>query len=83
MMYGIQDVFPPEASKMELDSILDKKLKQGEGAWAKVKEILGKSFGGTDKTIWLATMKRYQIIKTLHNWIQLTKRKGGILFEEF
>jgi hypothetical protein len=83
MMYGIQDVFPPEAAKTELDSILDKKLKQGEGAWANVKEILGMTFGRTDKTIWLATMKRYQIIKTLRYWIRLTKHKGGIPFEEF
>ncbi len=83
MMYGIHDVFPPETEKMELDPILDKKLKQGEHTWANVKEILGMTFDRTNKTIWLTTTKLDQIIKALCNWIQLTKRKGGILFEEF
>ena len=82
MMNGIHDVFPPE-SECESDPISNKKLRKGEAVWANVKEILGMTFDGVEKTIWLATEKRDALIKTLHTWIRLAKRSGGILFEEF
>lgn len=56
-MTGIHDVFPA-APTPETDPISRKKLEKGEGAWANVKEILGMTFDGNDKTIWLSTDKR-------------------------
>jgi len=82
MMSGIHDVFPP-APTIEDDPISQKKLVKKEGEWANVKEILGMTFDGTDKTIWLSEEKRDRLLTTLHEWIRLSSRKGGIKFDEF
>ena len=81
-MNGIHDVFPP-APTPDTDPISNKKLVKGEGAWANVKEILGMTFDGRDKTIWLSTDKRDRILDTLRIWIRKASKRIGIAFDEF
>ena len=81
-MDGIHDVFPPAPDPKE-DPISNKKLQKEEGAWANVKEILGMTFDGSEKTIWLSTEKRDRLIDTLRVWIRKCTRKVGIAFTEF
>jgi hypothetical protein len=81
-MSGIHDVFPP-APTPATDPISEKKLARGDGAWANVKEILGMTFDGTDKTIWLAEEKRDALLARLKIWIRKASRRIGIAFEEF
>ena len=81
-MTGIHDVFPPSASAAT-DPISEKKLKRGDGAWANVKEILGMTFDGNDKTIWLAPDKRDALLLVLKSWIRKASKKVGIVFNEF
>ena len=82
MMHGIHDVFPPDED-CENDPISNKKLKKGDAEWANVKEILGMTFDGVNKTVWLAAEKRDALIASLHTWIRVAKRRGGIMFDEF
>jgi len=82
MMTGVHDVFP-STSAVEEDPISFKKLLKKEGEWANVKEILGMTFDGIGKTIWLSEDKRDRILATLHEWIRMSSRKGRIKFEEF
>ena len=81
-MTGIHDVFPP-APTPATDPISEKKLDKQEGAWANVKEILGMTFDGTDKTIWLSESKRDAIINTLRLWLRGANARKGIAFDEF
>ena len=81
-MTGIHDVFPP-AQSTKADPISEKKLLKREGAWANVKEILGMTFDGTDKTIWLPADKRDALIKTLKGWLRKATKRIGVAFEEF
>ena len=81
-MTGIHDVFPP-APTPDMDPISNKKLKQREGAWANVKEILGMTFDGNDKTIWLSEPKRDAIVETLRTWLRKSTKRIGIAFDEF
>ena len=82
-MSGIHDVFPPAESTCD-DPISEKKLVvKREGAWANVKEILGMTFDGTDKTIWLPEEKRDALIKTLKGWLRKATKRVGIAFDEF
>ncbi len=60
MMYGIHDVFPPDTNDND-DPISFLKLKQGNGSWALVKDILGLTFNGTNKTVWLKGNKQKAI----------------------
>ena len=81
-MSGIHDVFPP-APTPDVDPISNKKLVRGEGAWANVKEILGMTFDGNDKTIWLSTDKRDRLLNVLRTWIRKASKRVGIAFDEF
>ena len=81
-MTGIHDVFPA-APTPEIDPISRKKLEKGEGAWANVKEILGMTFDGNDKTIWLSTEKRDRLLAVLRTWIRKSSKRVGIAFDEF
>ena len=81
-MHGIHDVFPPEED-CDNDPISNKKLRKGDAEWANVKEVLGMTFDGVNKTIWLASEKRDALIASLHTWIRVAKRSGGILFDKF
>jgi hypothetical protein len=78
-MNGIHDVFPTEEIH-EDDPISLRKLRKGDAAWANVKEILGMTFNGNDKTMWLASEKRDTIIGTLTTWLQKAKTKQGITY---
>jgi hypothetical protein len=81
-MTGIHDVFPPSDSAAT-DPISEKKLARGEGAWANVKEILGMTFDGINKTIWLAPDKRDALLLVLKSWIRKASKRIGIVFNEF
>ena len=81
-MSGIHDVFPA-APTPDTDPISNKKLVRGEGAWANVKEILGMTFDGNDKTIWLSPDKRDRLLDTLRTWIRKASKRLGIAFDEF
>ena len=81
-MNGIHDVFP-QADTPADDPISERKLKKLDGAWANVKEILGMTFDGVRKTIWLSDKKRDALLVTLKQWIRHASKKRGILFKEF
>ena len=81
-MTGIHDVFPPSQIPAT-DPISEKKLDRGEGAWANVKEILGMTFDGIEKTIWLAEDKRDAVLLVLKSWIRKSSKRIGIAFSEF
>jgi hypothetical protein len=55
-LHGIHDVFPANTNSDE-DPISLKKLLKGEGAWDTTKEVLGHTFNGVHKTVWLSTDK--------------------------
>ena len=83
VMYGIHDVFPPDEDD-EDDPISLKKLKKKEGSWALVKDILGLTFDGDNKTVWLEDTKREAILTILHGWIRSSRNAThGIPFNEF
>jgi hypothetical protein len=64
VMHGIHDVFPANSID-DNDPISLKKLHKGEGKWAIVKDILGITFDGSNKTVWLEKDKRDTLIDTL------------------
>ena len=83
VMNGIHDVFPADESDDD-DAISLKKLLKLEGMWAKVKDILGFTFDGINKTIWLEAPKRDALLTKLTAWLRHAERSGaGIPFEEF
>ena len=81
-MTGIHDVFPAAPTPAE-DPISSRKLGKGDGAWANVKDILGMTFDGTDKTIWLSEEKRDALLVTLKTWMRKASKRCGIAFDEF
>ena len=81
-MHGIHDVFPPNEVDKQ-DPISEHKLRK-DGAWALVKDILGLTFDGDAKTIWLEDDKRRALITILHGWIRAGRHAThGIPFDEF
>ena len=83
VMFGIHDVFPPDDDDDE-DPISLHKLKKRDGAWAVVKDILGLTFNGEDKTVWLEDDKRKALLTILTSWIRSAKKRAnGIRFAEF
>ena len=82
IMTGIHDVFPA-ADQATHDPISHRKLMGLDGQWATIKDILGLTFDGGEKTIWLSTEKRDALLTTLKKWIRLGSRRGGIPFNEF
>ena len=83
VMYGIHDVFPPDADD-DNDPISNKKLNKQEGSWATIKDILGLTFDGINKTIWLESDKRDVLITVLTGWLRAGRDKNfGIPFTEF
>jgi hypothetical protein len=82
VMHGIHEVFPPDAVSAD-DAISEKKLIKGDGSWAHEKEILGMTFNGKNKTIWLSTDKRDAILSTLSSWIRHSAKHRGIPFKDF
>ena len=83
VMYGIHDVFPPDAKDND-DPISNKKLDKQEGSWATIKDILGLTFDGVNKTIWLESEKRDVLLTILTGWLRAGRdKKFGIPFSEF
>ena len=83
VMYGIHDVFPPDEID-EDDPISLKKLRKADGSWAIVKDILGLTFDGDNKTVWLENDKRDAILTIINGWIRHSKhRTFGIPFQQF
>ena len=68
IMYGIHDVFPPDDID-EDERISKKKLLTSDGSWALVKDILGLTFDGDTKTVWLENDKRDAILTIISGWI--------------
>jgi hypothetical protein len=81
-MHGVHDVFPADDID-ENDPISEKKLKKNDGSWDTEKDLLGLTFNGVHKTVWLPEEKRDALISTLSTWIQQSSRKIGIQFPEF
>ena len=83
VMYGIHDVFPPDLTDEE-DPISLKKLRKSEGSWAIVKDILGLTFDGDSKTVWLENDKRDAILTIINGWIRHSNQRNfGIPFTQF
>ena len=83
IMKGVHDVFPQDEVAQN-DPISYMKLLKEEAMWALTKDILGFTFDGEEKTLWLEEPKREKLFKTLHQWLrQAQKGKGGIPFDKF
>ena len=83
IMHGIHDVFPASQLDTE-DPILMKKLQKGDGTWMLRKDILGFTFDGADKTLWLEMPKRELLLTVLHQWLQASRTSHtGVPFDEF
>ena len=83
IMGGIHDVFPADDDD-ENDPLSLKKILKLESMWALHKDILGFTFDGLDKTIWLEAPKRDALLTVMKGWLRAS-RKGrcGIPFGEF
>jgi hypothetical protein len=84
VMFGIHDVFPPDDDNDSNDPISTKKLDKLDGSWALVKDILGLTFDGVDKTVWLEEEKRDALLMVITSWLRAGRDKNfGIPFAEF
>jgi hypothetical protein len=82
-MHGIHDIFPADDNNVN-DPISKNRLLKGEGAMSTTKTILGFDFDGVEKTMWLESAKRNQLLAILHSWIRTSECSAhGILFKEF
>jgi hypothetical protein len=82
-MHGIHNVFPADDNNGN-DPISKNKLLKGEGAMSTTKTILGFDFDGVEKTMWLESAKRNQLLMILHSWIRTSKHSAHrIPFKEF
>ena len=68
IMTGIHDVFPPEEEDAN-DPILEKKLGNNEGRYSTLKTLLGFTFDGEHKTMWLEEAKREKLLTILTGWL--------------
>ena len=83
IMHGIHDVFPPDDDAAN-DAISYKKVLKGESQWALIKDILGFTFDGDAKTLWLEESKRDALVTILKGWIRSARdTSAGIPFKEF
>jgi len=74
-MHGIHDVFPPAMNEEE-DPNSVKKLRNGDGAWALLKDILGFDFEGHEKTMILGTKNKEAIQSQLREYLRRARKKG-------
>ena len=72
VMYGIHDVFPADDNDAN-DPISEKKLLKREGEMSTTKTLLGFDFDGIEKTMWLESAKRDQLLTILHSWIKTSE----------
>lgn len=83
IMHGIHDVFPANEQDSD-DPISLKKLRKGDGSWMLRKDILGFTFDGDAKTLWLESPKRDILLTVLHKWLRASRvANAGIAFDEF
>jgi hypothetical protein len=68
VMHGIHDVFLADDNNAN-NPISKNKLMKGEGAMSTTKTILGFNFDGEEKTMWLESAKRDQLLTIIHSWI--------------
>ena len=73
VMMGVHDVFPADAVDAE-DPLSLKKMTKFESMWALHKDVLGFTFDGVEKNIWLEAPKRDAILTTLHKWLRSAAR---------
>ncbi len=82
-MHGIHDVFP-EHKNDTTNPIPKNKLFKDKGQMSTTKTLLGFNFNGKDKTMWLETAKRDQLLTILHSWIRTFECSvQGMPFKEF
>jgi hypothetical protein len=83
IVHGIHDVFPANDNNDE-DPISVTKIQRGDGTWCLRKDILGFTFDGVDKTLWLEAPKRDALLTILHQWLRASRAAhAGIAFTEF
>jgi hypothetical protein len=83
VMTGIHDLFPPNVDN-SCNPILEKKLIQGEGRYSTQKTLLGFSFDGSNKTMWLEVTKQEKLLTLLKGLVRTgTQGMAGIPFKEF
>jgi hypothetical protein len=83
IVHGIHDVFPANDNDDE-DPISFKKVQLGNSTWSLRKDILGFTFDGEAKTLWLDAPKRYVLLTILHQWLRASRAShAGIAFTEF
>jgi hypothetical protein len=83
VMHGIHDIFPADDNDVN-NPISKNKLLKGEGTMSTTKTILGFNFNRVEKTMWLESATRDQLLTILHSWIRTSKRSThGIPFKEF
>jgi hypothetical protein len=83
VMRGVHDVFPAD-EKDEDDPLSLKKLLKKEGEWALLKDMLGFTFDGEQKTMQLEEPKREFLLAIMQSWIRMAEQKrGGVAFAEF
>jgi hypothetical protein len=83
IVHGIHDVFPANDNDDE-DPISFKKIQRGDGTWSLRKDVLGFTFDGDDKTLWLEAPKRDALLTILHQWLRASRAsQAGIAFTEF
>ena len=81
LLHSIHEVFPPPAisGRGEDDSISEKKLREGEGAWDTRKELLGWIFDGVARCIELPRAK----VDHMDGAIREALRAGGIRWKDY
>ncbi len=82
-MHRIHDVFLADDNNAN-DPISKNKLMKREGETSTMKTILGFDFNREEKTMWLESANRDQLLMILHSWIRTSERSAhGIPFKEF
>jgi hypothetical protein len=69
-MMVIHDVFPEDTDNLDEDPISIRRMEKGDAAWANVKDILGLTFDGMNKTLWLPQDKRDALLTMLRQWLR-------------
>ena len=83
VMMGVHDVFPKDEVDGE-DLLSLKKMKKMDSMWALMKDMLGFTFDGIEKTVWLEEQKRDALLTTLHKWLRCAKKGySAIPYKEF
>ena len=79
IMHGIHDVFPSDTNDAN-DPIAEKKLKQHDGEWSIIKELLGWEFDGEQKTMQLNKEKLATLLAELKT---LSRSKRPVRYNAF